>query len=73
MKVEGNDALQLNTLMLINAMTKAMWRDRKTQIMKELNSMQFKEAIFDHVLHHSNKVNENIAHELYVCQTYSLR
>lgn len=54
-------------------MTKAMWRERKAQIVGELNSHQFKEVIFNNVLQHSNKVSENIAHELYACQTYSLR
>lgn len=73
LKVENNKLLQLNTLMLINAMTKAMWRERKAQIVEELNAHYFKEVIFNHVLQHSNKVSDNIAHELYVCQTYSLR
>lgn len=73
LKVENHTSLQVNTLMLINAMAKAMWRERRKEIVDELNSMQFKEVIFNHVLHRSNKVNEHIAHELYVCQTYSLR
>lgn len=65
--------LQLNTLMFINALTKSMWRERKLQIVDELNSSQHKEVIFNHVLQHSNKVNEDVAHELYVYQTYALR
>lgn len=71
--MEQHNLLQLNALMLINAMTKTMWRERKMQIIEILNSTEFKEVIFNHVLQHSNKVNEYIAHELYVCQTYSLR
>lgn len=71
--VETNSFLQLNTLMLINAMAKAMWRERRTEVIQELNSDLLKKLIFNHVLQNSKKVNEAIAHELYVCQTYSLR
>lgn len=73
LKIENHTSLQLNTLMLINAIAKVKWRERRMEIVDELNSTQFKEVIFNHVLHQSNKVHEHIAHELYVCQTYSLR
>lgn len=73
LEVENHSSLQLNTLMLINAMTKAMWKEKRMEIVNELNSTKFKEVIFNYVLQHSNKVNEFIAHELYVCQTYGLR
>lgn len=72
MKTESK-TLQLNALMLINAMTKATWRNHTKRTVQELNSSHFKEAVFNNVLQNSNKANDKIAHELYVWQTYSLR
>ncbi|KAF5298682.1 hypothetical protein FQR65_LT09662 [Abscondita terminalis] len=63
--------LQLNSMMLINAMVKSVKGDKKSYFVKDLNRSKNRELIFLNII--KNMKNDySIAHELYVYQTYVL-
>ncbi|XP_018322121.1 engulfment and cell motility protein 2-like isoform X2 [Agrilus planipennis] len=63
--------LQLNALMLINALTKYSKEDKRREIIKELNKTQNRDFIYNGLIK-GKKVAPDIAHQLYVYQTCML-
>lgn len=70
---EDNSILQLNTLMLINAIIKFLKGEKQVEMIKELGKNKNREYIFNHVINNKKTVSSTMAHELYVSQTYLLR
>ncbi|KAB0800298.1 hypothetical protein PPYR_06038 [Photinus pyralis] len=63
--------LQLNTMMLINAMVKNLRGDKRQHLIKDLNRSKNKEYIFTYIIKKS-KIDPGMARELYAYQTYIL-
>lgn len=70
---EELQSLQLNTLMLINTIVRVVDDDKKMQLIKEMNLSTNRKTIFDHIIKLESNIDEAMAHELYVYQTYVLR
>ncbi|KAF2881598.1 hypothetical protein ILUMI_24573 [Ignelater luminosus] len=68
---EEHGGLQLNTMMLINAMVRCLKGDKKQQLIKELNRSKNREYIFNNIIKNTS-VDNQMAHELYVYQTHLL-
>ncbi|KAK5649209.1 hypothetical protein RI129_000238 [Pyrocoelia pectoralis] len=63
--------LQLNTMMLINAMVKNLKGEKRHYLIKDLNRSKNKEYIFTYIIKKS-RIDSGMAHELYAYQTYIL-
>lgn len=59
-------------MMLMNAIVKSVKGEKRNQLIKELNLSINKSAIFKYIIQES-KIDNAMAHELYVYQTYILR
>lgn len=69
---EDFSCIQLNALILINSYISAA--NCKIEVLKELNLQNNRSIIARYVLKNANKTgNEDLAHQVYVYQTYVLR
>ncbi|KAK4880933.1 hypothetical protein RN001_004252 [Aquatica leii] len=68
-EIQGQVNLQLNTMMLINAMVKSVKGDKRNYLVKDLNRSRNRECIFTNIIKNMKK-DSAMAHELYAYQTY---
>ncbi|KAF5304380.1 hypothetical protein FQA39_LY09759 [Lamprigera yunnana] len=66
-----NVNLQLNTMMLVNALVKCVKGERRSYFIKDLNRSKNREYIFSHIIRYMKR-DSAMAHELYTYQTYIL-
>lgn len=67
-----NSDSQYGAILVINALIRCCKGDKRQQLIKEIDKKSCKLAIYENVIE-SRKIEKNMAHELYLYQTYLLR